>query len=451
MREILNLHIGQCGNQMGLNFWETISPEHGIDLDGTYQGSSDLQLQRANVYYKESDKSRYTPRAIFVDLEPGTIDFIQASSIGRLVGPESFISGTGGAGNNWGKGHYTDGAEKIYEIMDVIRKEVERCDLLQGVQVTHSFGGGTGSGLGSLITTKFIESYAGSFMQFFSVVPSRKVSDIVVEPYNAVLGINTTQYSSYIMSQIIDNEALYNICERNLVRSNPTYKDMNSLISCVMSGVTASVRFPGQLNSDLKKIYTNLVPFPRMRYFVQSYAPLYFNIFSEQKSLSVSDLVQELFSNSNVMCDIDLRQGRCMAGSVLFRGKIQTSEAEERLYKFRKNNEFMFTSWIADNLQISYCDVPAKGKDLTAILVSHTGAVVEVFKRINSSFTTMFRRKAFIHWYLSEGMDEMEFTEAESNLNDVISEYQSSYQNDSFLDQSEVWEEYDPELDENNI
>lgn len=48
----------------------------------------------------------------------------------------------------------------------------------------------------------------------------------------------------------------------------------------------------------------------------------------------------------------------------------------------------------------------------------------ELFKRISEQFSAMFRRKAFLHWYTGEGMDEMEFTEAESNMNDLISEYQ---------------------------
>merc|ERR1711913_169993 len=53
-----------------------------------------------------------------------------------------------------------------------------------------------------------------------------------------------------------------------------------------------------------------------------------------------------------------------------------------------------------------------------------TTAVQDIFKRISEQFTAMFRRKAFLHWYTGEGMDEMEFTEAESNMNDLVSEYQ---------------------------
>jgi tubulin beta len=52
----------------------------------------------------------------------------------------------------------------------------------------------------------------------------------------------------------------------------------------------------------------------------------------------------------------------------------------------------------------------------------------------------MFRRKAFLHWYTGEGMDEMEFTEAESNMNDLVSEYQQ-YQDATVEEEGEFDEE----------
>ena len=63
----------------------------------------------------------------------------------------------------------------------------------------------------------------------------------------------------------------------------------------------------------------------------------------------------------------------------------------------------------------------------------------ELSKRISEQFTAMFRRKAFLHWYTGEGMDEMEFTEAESNMNDLVSEYQQ-YQ-DATADMDEEFDE----------
>ena len=90
--------------------------------------------------------------------------------------PDNFVFGQSGAGNNWAKGHYTEGAELVDSVLDVVRKEAESCDCLQGFQLTHSLGGGTGSGMGTLLISKIREEYPGRIMNTFSVVPSPKVS-----------------------------------------------------------------------------------------------------------------------------------------------------------------------------------------------------------------------------------------------------------------------------------
>ena len=84
MRELVHIQGGQCGNQIGAKFWEVISDEHGIDPTGTYHGDSDLQLERINVYFNEATGGRYVPRAILMDLEPGTMDSVRASEASYL-------------------------------------------------------------------------------------------------------------------------------------------------------------------------------------------------------------------------------------------------------------------------------------------------------------------------------------------------------------------------------
>merc|ERR1739847_117791 len=117
-----------------------ISDEHGIDPTGTYHGDSDLQLERINVYYNEATGGKYVPRAILVDLEPGTMDSVRSGPFGQIFRPDNFVFGQSGAGNNWAKGHYTEGAELVDSVLDVVRKGAESCDCLQGFQLTHSLG-----------------------------------------------------------------------------------------------------------------------------------------------------------------------------------------------------------------------------------------------------------------------------------------------------------------------
>lgn len=113
--------------------------------------------ERIGVYFNESSTGKYVPRAALVDLEPGVLDEVKASDIGQMFRPDSFCNAQTSAGNNWAKGHYTEGAELVDTVMDIIRRETETCDVLQGFQLTHSLGGGTGSGMGTLLVSKIRE------------------------------------------------------------------------------------------------------------------------------------------------------------------------------------------------------------------------------------------------------------------------------------------------------
>jgi tubulin beta len=102
-----------------MQFWEIISDEHGIQPDGTYKGDSELQEERLNVYYQEAQGGKWVPRCILVDLEPGTMDSVRSGPFGQLFRPDNYVFGQSGAGNNWAKGHYTEGAEIVDAVLEV--------------------------------------------------------------------------------------------------------------------------------------------------------------------------------------------------------------------------------------------------------------------------------------------------------------------------------------------
>ncbi|XP_038117449.1 tubulin beta chain isoform X2 [Culex quinquefasciatus] len=442
MREIVHLQAGQCGNQIGSKFWEIISDEHGIDPTGHYHGDNDLQLERIDVYYTEVNGNKYVPRAVLVDLEPGTMDSVRQSPYGALFRPDNYVYGQSGAGNNWAKGHYTEGAELVDNVLDVIRKESEACDCLQGFQLAHSLGGGTGSGMGTLLISKIREEYPDRIMNTFSVVPSPKVSDVVLEPYNATLSVHQLVENSDA-TNCIDNEALYDICFRTLRLANPTYADLNHLISVTMSGVTTCLRFPGQLNADLRKLAVNMVPFPRLHFFMPGFAPLTAKGSQQYRALTVPELTAQMFDSKNMMTACDPRHGRYLTCAAIFRGVMSMKEVDQQMFNIQSKNSSYFVEWIPNNVKVAVCDIAPRGLKMSATFIGNTTAIQEIFKRISEQFTAMFRRKAFLHWYTGEGMDEMEFTEAESNMNDLISEYQQ-YQEasvDEYEDDGEIIEE----------
>lgn len=94
------------------------------------------------------------------------------------------------------------------------------------------------------------------------------------------------------------------------------------------------------------------------------------------------------------------------------------------MQNIQTKNASQFVEWIPSNCLNSLCDVAPTGLRMSATFIGNNTAVQGLFQRVQDQFTLMFRRKAFLHWYTNEGMDEMEFTEAESNMQDLIAEYQ---------------------------
>jgi len=451
-REIITLQVGQCGNQTGTAFWKAVCMEHAIfdpkiknegttapgkwrkemsygDTDGDHEPD---ELETIDVYFNNAKNDdtipkqdgKYVPRCVIVDLEPGVIESIQKSTPhGKIFDTNMVVAGANGAGNNWAKGHYTEGAEIMDECMDAVRKQIEMCESPQGFQFFHSLGGGTGSGMGTLLLLKTRDAYPDRITCTYSVFPSPKVSDTVVEPYNAVLSSHQLLENSD-ETFIIDNEALYNISHNTLKINSPTYSQLNDLVAQTTCGITASLRFPGLLNGDLRKLGVNLVPFPRLHFFLVSQAPLFNSDAKAKTSLKVQELATQAYSSKNFLSNVKPDDGKYLAVSFTFRGDMSSEEVDKQMEKLNEKNTDDFVDWIPSNIKSTIVQFPPKDSELSSTFVANTTALKGIFQRLATQFGAMYRRKAFLHWYKGEGMDEMEFQEADKNVRDLITEYQ---------------------------
>ncbi|KAF9233172.1 beta-tubulin [Melanogaster broomeanus] len=402
-REIINI---QAGNQVGERFWKMLLAEHGLDDSGMYVGKDPLQIERAGVYFspiESNGPTKYVPRSLQIDLESGVCNRIRSGPLGALFRPDTFFTGDSGAGNNWAKGW----AELIDGILDI------------GFQIIHSLGGGTGAGLGSLLLSKLREEYPDRMLQTFSILPAPNVSETVVEPYNSLLSIHQL-VDNCDLTICIDNEALYNIAVRTLKIKTPTFDDLNqasNLVSYrkVMCGVSTSLRFPGQLNGDLRKLGMNLIPFPRLHFLMPSFAPFYDPKARAFQKVSVPELTASLFDRRNLLVACDPRFGRYLTAACIFRGKVSSNDVrlltalKTSVAQLQRKNSNLFVEWIPDNVSVSLCSVPPVGQPQAGVALANSTCMQELFKR------NLSQRKAFLHWYTGEGMDLMEFSEAESN------------------------------------
>ena len=228
--------------------------------------------------------------------------------------------------------------------------------------------------MGTLLISKIREEFPDRIMNSYSVVPSPKVSDTVVEPYNATLSVHQLVENTD-ETFCIDNEALYDICFRTLKLTNPTYGDLNHLVSLTMSGVTTSLRFPGQLNADLRKLAVNMVPFPRLHFFMPGFAPLTARGSQQYRALSVPELTQQMFDAKNMMAACDPRHGRYLTVAAVFRGRMSMKEVDEQMLGIQNKNSSYFVEWIPNNIKTAVCDIPPRGLKMSATFIGNSTAI----------------------------------------------------------------------------
>merc|ERR1712243_457386 len=143
-----------------------------------------------------------------------------------------------------------------------------------------------------------------------------------------------------------------------LKQTAPNYANLNYLISCVMAGVTASLRFPGKLNGDLRKLGVNLVPFPRLHFFLVSQAPLTTEENQARNKLNVQELTKQAYSQRNFYSNVKPEDGKYMALSFIFRGGMNTEQVDKNMEKLQTDKTEEFVDWIPNNLKSAIISVP---------------------------------------------------------------------------------------------
>ncbi|MBN3296146.1 TBA4A protein, partial [Amia calva] len=432
-REGLSVHVGQAGVQIGNSCWELFCLEHGIKPDGTISDPSSPAIVDSSftTFFSETGSGKHVPRAVFVDLEPTVIDEVRNGQYRQLYHPEQLITGKEDAANNYARGHYTIGKEMIDPVMERIRKMADQCTGLQGFLIFHSFGGGTGSGFTSLLTERLSVDYGKKSKLEFSVYPAPRVSTAVVEPYNSILTTHTTLEHSDC-SFMVDNEAIFDICNRNLDVERPSYTNLNRLIAQIVSSTTASLRFDGAMNVDLTEFQTNLVPYPRIHFPLVTYAPIISAEKAYHEQLSVPEITNACFEPANQMVKCDPRHGKYMACCLLYRGDVVPKDVNAAIASIKTRRSIQFVDWCPTGFKVGINYQPptvVPGGDLAKVqravcMLSNTTAIAEAWSRLDHKFDLMYAKRAFVHWYVGEGMEEGEFSEAREDMAALEKDYE---------------------------
>nr|NP_001187422.1 tubulin alpha-2 chain [Ictalurus punctatus]ADO28622.1 tubulin alpha-2 chain [Ictalurus punctatus] len=432
MRETVSIHIGQAGCQIGNACWELYCLEHGISPNGIYEGKrAPNDGASFETFFSQIGNDRYVPRSLFVDLEPTVVDEIRYGTYKDLFHPEQMITGKEDAANNYARGHYTVGKQIIETVLERLNRVVENCDSLQGFFFSHSSGGGTGSGFTSLFTERLCNDYGKKTRISVPVYPAPRISTAVVEPYNAILNTHATLEHNDV-SFLIDNEAVYDITKRATDNDYPTYIDLNRCVAPLISSMTLSLRFEGSLNVDLNELQTNLVPYPRIHFPLGSYHPLISKRRASHEQMSVTELTTACFDPNYQTIKCDPRSGKYMACCLLYRGDVAPKDVAGAIATIKTKRNIQFVDWCPTGFKVginSQVPVVVPGSGLAAVrravcCFSNTTAVKQAWERLNVKFDMMFSKRAFVHWYVGEGMEEGEFSEAREDMAALEKDYE---------------------------
>ncbi|XP_046573456.1 tubulin alpha-1 chain-like [Haliotis rubra] len=427
MRECVSIHIGQAGVQIGNACWELYCLEHGIQPDGRM--SSDKTIgggdDSFNTFFSETGSGKRVPRAVFIDAD-SSVSAIRNGPYRQLFDDELLVSGKKSS-VLYCKGYKTQSSDLLSRSLDRIKKATDQCSNLQGFLIFHGVGGGTGSGFTSLLMEKLSDIYGDKMKLAFSVYPTPQLSDEVVDPYNAVLSTHfLLQQSDSVF--VIDNEALYNI-SHNLITERPTFANLNNVIAQMASSVTLPLRSEGALNVDLKEIQTNLVPHPRIKFPVASYAPIIKK--GGVGTPSVSDMTNACFNPNNQMVRCDPSRATFMACCLQYRGNIDPKDVNNAIRSLNAKETAKFADWCPRNFKVGiHAQAPSAsaGSDLAEVeravcMLSNNTGVAKVWGRLSRKFDLMYAKRAYLHFYEREGMDMKQFDEAREDLASLEDDY----------------------------
>ncbi|XP_075257543.1 tubulin alpha-1C chain-like, partial [Convolutriloba macropyga] len=327
-----------------------------------------------SCFFNHVETDRYVPRSLFVDLEPTVVDEIRTGSYRGLFHPERLLTGKEDAANNFSRGKFTVGKEILDPTMDILQKMADECDSMQGFMIFHSFGGGTGSGFTSLVMDSLKDEYKKKSVLEFPIYPAPQMSTAVVEPYNAICCTHSGLENAEV-AFLVDNEAIYDICSRNLYVPRPTYTNLNRLISQIVSGITCSLRFKGALNVDLNEFQTNLVPYPRIHFPVATFSPIIGPDKVNHEENTTFKITRQCFDLQHQMLKSIDGQQKYMACTMLYRGAVNPKDVNQAINFVKGLEKVKFVDWCPTGFKVGINHQPTTvipGGDLASVRRSVT-------------------------------------------------------------------------------
>lgn len=450
---IVTVQLGQCGNQIGFEVFDALFRDSHC--------SQGLCSKRENEAYQASCKERFfreeengvpVARAVLVDMEPKVINqtLSKAAQSGRWkYGQHTSFCQKQGSGNNWAYGYSVHGPKHEESIMNLIQTEVEKCDSLNGFFIIMSMAGGTGSGLGAFITQKLQDQYSSS-LKMNQVIWPYGMGEVIVQNYNSILTLSHLYRSSDALL-IHENDVVHKVCAKRMNIKQISFRDLNRVLAHQLGSVfqpayseDASSHY---CRNPLGDLMEHLVPHPEFKMLGVRNIPqmsaesLAYSTFTWAGLLK--HLRQMLISRAKMEEGIDWQVrppvsslppigktsahkephfNTSLANLVILRGReVHSADVEG----FR--DPALYTSWLepVDAFSVWKTQRAFDKYEKSAALVSNSQLLVRPLDMVVGKAWNMFSSKAYIHQYTKFGMEEEDFLDSFTLLEQVVSSYGS--------------------------
>ncbi|XP_072502988.1 tubulin delta chain isoform X2 [Notamacropus eugenii] len=393
---IVTIQLGQCGNQIGYEVFDAICR----DLNNTQGFCS----KRENEVYQASCKEHFfneeksgvpIARALLIDMEPKVISqtLLKAAHSSRWkYGQHSHFCQKQGSGNNWAYGYSVHGPKHEESIMNLIQKEVEKYDSLRGFSTIMSMAGGTGSGLGAFLTQNLRDAYPNSFI-INQVIWPYGTGEVIVQNYNSVLTLSHLYRSSDALL-VHENDVVHKICAKLMNIKHISFRDVNQVIA-------------HQLGSVFQPTYSSEGSFQYRR------NPLGID-WQVRPPLSGLPALEKVSPNKEPHFNTSI------ANLVILRGK-DVHSADLGGFK----DSALYTSWLQPSDAFSeWRTHRAFNKyEKSAALVSNSQFLLKPLDTIIGKAWNMFASKAYVHQYTKFGIEEEDFLDSFTLLEQVVASY----------------------------
>ncbi|NXO27111.1 TBD protein, partial [Cisticola juncidis] len=444
---IVTVQLGQCGNQIGQEVFSVLCSDirgtHGLCSKKEDESYQDCCKER---FFCEEESGVPVARAVLVDMEPKVISqaLARAASSGHWkYSSHSHFCQKQGSGNNWANGYSVHGPRHKEAIMDLVQREAEKCDRLGGFFTIMSMAGGTGSGLGAFVTQSLRDAFPTSFLLNHLIWPYG-TGEVIVQNYNSVLTLSHLYHSADALL-VHENDAIHKICAQRMNIKQISFRDVNQVIAHQLGSVFQPTHTaggePGYSRNPLGDLLELLVSHPEFRMLGLRNIPqmpessLPYSTFSWPGLLK--HLRQMLIANAHMEEGIDwqvrpphpgssistnkpLHFNTSIANLVILRGKDVHSVdlgsfQDPSLYTSWLNPQDAFNAWKTPRAFNKY--------EKSAALVSNSQFLLKPLDRIVGKAWNMFASKAYLHQYTKFGIQEEDFLDCFTTLEQVISSY----------------------------